>query len=600
VSLNGRQLSYGELGRRSGRVAAYLRGRGLGPESFVGVSLERSLEQVIALVGIQRSGAAYVALDIEQPFERRAAMLSRFPGLLVLTNRGSQSALPACDSVLLEDVLSGGSSGLFRGPEISASSASYVIFTSGSTGEPKAVVNVHGALSNRLAWMEGQFGLGHEGRVLQKTSFGFDVSVWEFLWPLMTGARLVLARPGGQRDSRYLLEELEREAVTVVHFVPSMLQAFLLEPDCERLQSLRQVMCSGEALSADLRSRFQSRVSAELHNLYGPTEAAIDVTWWDCRGELSDGGVPIGRAISEVQAVVLDGYGGVQPSGLRGELYLGGAGLARGYFGRADFTAERFVPDGNSGVPGARLYRTGDAVRRNERGELEYHGRLDQQVKIRGHRIELGEVESGLRRLAGVREAAVIYRSEGGGEGRLLGYVVSDGSAELASDALRVSLSRMLPEVMVPRQIMVLSALPLTSNGKLDVKGLPEPSAVVALDAFAPPRTALEAELAALWGRVLSVPPPGIFANFLDLGGHSLSALQVRAFIHRTFEVELPMSEFFKSLTVAAQAEAVLRQAKSKERVNAIAGLRQKIAKMSSEERAELLRQRRLAKGAAE
>jgi len=562
--------------------------------------LERSLEQVIALLGIERAGAAYVALDIEQPPERKAAMLGRFPGLLVLSDRASVGRVPASETVLLEDVLSDESGSAFVAPEILGSSAAYVIFTSGSTGEPKAVVNVHSALSNRLRWMESEYGLGESGVALQKTSFGFDVSVWEFFWPLMKGARLVVARPAGQKDSRYLLELLEREQVTVVHFVPSMLQAFLLEPECERLQSLRQVVCSGEALSADLRERFQGRMSAELHNLYGPTEAAIDVTYWDCRQELSGGNVPIGKSISHVQCVVLDSEGHVQPGGLRGELYLGGIGLARGYHGRADFTAERFVPDGASQVPGARLYRTGDAVRRNGRGELEYLGRLDHQVKIRGNRIELGEVESGLRGLDGVREAAVICRRDAGGNPRLLGYVVGDGRVELEASALRQALSVALPDYMVPSHLTVLSSLPLTTNGKLDSKALPEPAAVVSLEAPVLPRTPLEAELAALWGRVLSIPTPGVNANFLDLGGHSLSALQVRAFIHRTFEVELPLSEFFRSLTVAAQAEAVLKQAKSAARVNAIAGLRQKISKMSAEERAELLEQRRRAKGAAE
>src|SRR6185369_12365241 len=467
VSFEDEELTYRELDLRANRLAHHLRAQGVGPESRVGVLLERSCDLSVALLGVLKAGAAYVPLDPDHPADR-LAFQEKDAGLrLILTSRDLADLTAGEDGRL--DV------------SVAPDNPAYVLYTSGSTGRPKGAMISHRAIVNRLLWMQDALHLTADDRVLQKTPFSFDVSVWELFWPLMVGARLVMARPGGHRDNAYLKSVVASERITVLHFVPSMLQLFLEEPGIEECRTLRDVVCSGEALTTELARRFAAHFGhARLHNLYGPTEAAVDVTWWLCGEGEERGGVPIGRPIANTQIHLLDRGLLPQPVGVPGELFIGGVNLARGYIARPDLTAERFLPDptdamtgepgGNpGGEPGGRVYRTGDLARRRPDGAIEYLGRTDHQVKIRGVRIELGEIEAALAALPGIREAVVVAREDRPGDRRLVAYVIGNVSA----DGLRQALQERLPDAMVPAAFVALAAWPLTSSGKVDRKALP-------------------------------------------------------------------------------------------------------------------------------
>ncbi|HTQ80303.1 MAG TPA: amino acid adenylation domain-containing protein, partial [Thermoanaerobaculia bacterium] len=409
------RLTYAELDGRSNRLAHHLRSLGVGPEARVGICAERSLALVIGLLGILKAGGAYVPLPPDYPRERLGIALEDAGIEVLLTLAELVDRLPShrARTVLLDAGDAGIASRPDRRPAPSAApeDLAYVIFTSGSTGRPKGAMNTHRAIVNRLAWMQDAYRLDSTDTVLQKTPFGFDVSVWELFWPLATGAPLVLALPGGHQDPEYLAATIERQRITTLHFVPSMLQTFLEVEGIERCRGLRRVMASGEALSSELAAAFFARLpGVPLHNLYGPTEAAVDVTFWACQPEAGRRGLPIGRPIGNLRIRLLDAAFSPAPIGAPGELYIGGSGLARGYVGRPDLTAERFLPEPGALEPGARLYRTGDLARYRADGAIEYLGRVDHQVKIRGFRIELGEIEAALDAHPGVRESVVLAR----------------------------------------------------------------------------------------------------------------------------------------------------------------------------------------------
>ncbi|WP_164013943.1 non-ribosomal peptide synthetase [Pyxidicoccus trucidator] len=596
-------LSYRELDRRANQLAHHLRALGVGPETRVGVCLERSLDLVVALLGVLKAGGAYVPLDPAYPKERLAWMLEDSDASVLLTWRSLREVLPAHSARVL--CLDGEGDAVSREagsrlvPIVGPDSLAYVIFTSGSTGRPKGAMNAHAGLVNRLLWMQGEYGLTAADTVLQKTPFSFDVSVWEFFWPLMSGARLVLARPGGHQDPAYLVRLMEQERVTTAHFVPSMLQAFVEEPGLERLEHLRHVVCSGEALPAPVVRRAQARLPvAQVHNLYGPTEAAVDVTYHACPRDDARPVVPIGRPVANTRIYIVDRHGQLAPVGVPGELLIGGIQVGRGYWRRPELTAERFVPDPFTGTAGARLYRTGDLARWLSDGTLEYLGRLDFQVKLRGFRIELGEVEAALRAHPGVGDAVVVARDDGPGGARLVAYVVpassasrdggtqrevrlSQGGAPMSEGAmvevteprtsprvsasvpegatlevteLRTFLSRHLPTYMVPSAFVALKALPLTPSGKVDRKSLPAPEdgASTTGTVHEPPRTPLEQSLAEVWARVLRMEPErvGRRDDFFALGGHSLLATQVVARLREALGVEVPLRALFEAPTV--------------------------------------------------
>ncbi len=432
VVYDDQQLTYSQLNERANQLAFHLRTLGVGPEVLVGICVERSLEMVVGLMAILKAGAAYVPLDPSYPAERLRFMLADAGAPVLLTQQRLRQLLPPQDAAVVcldtdWDSITQSCPMPAAPPSATHANLAYMIYTSGSTGQPKGAMTTHAAIVNRLLWMQQAYGLNESDRVLQKTPLSFDVSVWELFWPLITGARMVVARPEGHKDSSYLVSLITEQQVTTLHFVPSMLQAFLEDRGVERCSTLRRVICSGEALGVNLQERFFERLyGVELHNLYGPTEAAIDVTSWRCEPNDGRSTVPIGRPIANTQLYILDERLELVPVGATGELYLGGAGLARGYHGRPELTAEKFIPAAMNGKTGGRLYRTGDLVRYGEGGEVEYLGRVDQQVKVRGHRIELGEIEAVLLRHPGIQEAVVTIHEHAPGDVRLRAYLVPD------------------------------------------------------------------------------------------------------------------------------------------------------------------------------
>ncbi|WP_266157235.1 non-ribosomal peptide synthetase [Dyella silvatica] len=560
-----RALTYRELDAQANQLAHYLRTQGVGPDSRVGLCVERSLAMVIGILGILKAGGAYVPLDPSYPADRLAYMLEHSAPSVVLIQAQLEARLPTMampvlrldtEAALLTDYPATPLAKQDLG--LTAKHLAYVIYTSGSTGQPKGVMNEHAGVVNRLLWGRDAYQLGDDDRILQKTPFGFDVSVWELLLPLLSGARLVMAQPGGHMDPQYLAEIIERERITTVHFVPSMLQVFLEHAPVERCRSLRRVLCSGEALPYALQTRFFAKLPAvELHNLYGPTEAAIEVTSWVCRTDVHEGVVPIGQPIANTQIYILDKHRQLVPMGVPGELYLGGAGVARGYLHRADLTAERFLDDPFQ--PGGRVYKTGDLGRWLPDGAIEYLGRNDFQVKIRGFRIELGEIEAQLAAATPLAAQTVIVRRDGG-EPRLIAYVVPRDGTQLDVDALRGKLAGVLPSYMLPSAIVALDHMPVTPNGKIDRASLPAPSANRdERDGgyYVAPNTALEAQVAAVWAAVLGIERISVIESFFAAGGHSLLALQVVSRLRAALAIELPFRALFDAPTIRDLAATI-------------------------------------------
>lgn len=547
-------LSYSELNARANRLAHHLIAMGVVPGTLVALAVERSLEMVVALLAVLKAGAAYLPIDPEYPQERIAYMLGDSGVALLLTQRRLRAGLPQLHGVsLIElDAFDLGS-GIDHNPAVRlhGEDLAYVIYTSGSSGRPKGAANRHRSVCNRLAWGQRHQRLDAHDTVLQKTPFSFDISFWEFFWPLSCGARLALAGPGEHRDPQRLVALIGQHQVSTIHFVPSMLQAFMAYPVAAACQGLRRIICSGEALPAALQATVLAAFpQADLLNLYGPTEAAIEVSYRDCRDE---GGlpVPIGRPIAGLRTHVLDEALNEVPCGVAGELYLGGLGLARGYWRRAALTAERFVAD-PGGADGERLYRSGDLVRWRADGQLDYLGRIDHQVKIRGFRIELGEVEAQLRCDPAVREAVVVAH-EGPGGMRLLAYVSPQRPGAIDPASLKAALARSLPDYMLPAVISVLDALPLNANGKVDRNALPAADQAPER-AYVAPQGELETMLAELWSAQLGGQRVGRHDNFFELGGHSLMAVQLSAALASRHACEVPVRTFFEAPTLDAFA----------------------------------------------
>jgi amino acid adenylation domain-containing protein len=561
VKYGDRTMSYRELNCCANALAYELRERGTGPESVVGVCLDRSPELVVALLAVLKAGGAYLPLDPGHPPERLEFMARNAGIRVVLTGaeRGSAvvdrlfgcECLPVDQSTLTRD------DALTPVTVVQPTNLAYVIYTSGSTGDPKGAMNTHRAICNRLLWMQQAYGLRPHDRVLQKTPFTFDVSVWEFFWPLLNGASIIMARPGGHQDANYLVDTIRKERVTVVHFVPSMLRAFLETPSVQACRSLAHVFCSGETLSVELRDRCHAALSGQLHNLYGPTEAAVDVTAWDCRPNDARPTVPIGRPIANTQIHILDRYFEPVPIGVPGELYIGGENVGRGYVRRPDLTAERFIPNPFGHEPGSRLYRTGDVARHAADGTIEYVGRSDHQVKVRGVRIELAEVEAVVLKHPQVQAAAAAVSAPDSDGPKLVGYFIANGDPPPSTTELRQFLSARLPQTMIPEIFEQLAEFPLTSSGKVDRKRLPAPRLLrPKLDtAFERPSTSVETIIANVWQRVLGVDGIGLYDNFFDLGGHSLRMTQVMALLHEQFDRPLSVVELFQHPTIHSLAE---------------------------------------------
>ncbi|HEU4561408.1 MAG TPA: non-ribosomal peptide synthase/polyketide synthase [Longimicrobium sp.] len=549
-------LTYAELNARANRLARHLAGLGAGPEARVGICVDRSAEMVVAMLAVLKCGAAYLPLDPSYPADRLAYMLEDSGAPLLVTQDSLRGLLPA-DGVRIVSVdedaaaIAANSANAPRIP-VDAANAAYVIYTSGSTGKPKGVQVTHRNVVNFFAGMDERVGGSVAGTWLAVTRISFDIHVLELLWTLARGFSVVVQpEPDRAQGGESLAEQIRRHAVTHLQCTPSLAAMMIAESGIGALSGLERILLGGEALPLDLAGQITAVLPNGLVNMYGPTETTV----WSATHavEVVEGLIPIGRPIANTRLYVLNQRQEPAPIGVRGELYIGGPGVTRGYLGRPGLTAERFVPDAFSAQPGARLYRTGDRARWRAEGVLEYLGRLDQQVKVRGFRIEPGEIEAVLRRHPAVVECAVVARTAGAGDTRLVAYVVGAPGA----DALRAHVGRTLPEYMVPSAFVSLDALPLTPNGKLDRKALPAPDFALAEDRYAAPRTPVEEVLAGIWAEVLCLERVGVTESFFELGGHSLLATRVVSRVREVLAVELPLRALFEGPTVAELAVRV-------------------------------------------
>ena len=551
-------LTYRELCGRSNRLARRLRGLGARPGDMIALRAFRSVEMVVGMLGILKAGGCYVPIDPAYPQARISFMLEDTGAPIILTQASLLDSTPqtAARIVCLDrdwpetDVESDGETA----ETATAESMAYVIYTSGSTGKPKGVMVSHRAICNHLHYRQSVYPLGESDRFLQKASIAFDISVWEIFGALISGACLVPARQDGQQDSRYLVDLIARRSVTTAHFGPSALQAVLDEKDIAKCGSLKRVFCGGEPLPPHVKEKFHALLDSEVYIQYGPTEAAVDVAFW--RAERGDKRriLPIGRPMANTQIYILDSRNQPLPVGMPGELHISGECLANGYLNRPELTAEKFTPNPFSEQPGRRLYKTGDLCRYLPGGEIEFIGRKDGQIKLRGYRIELGEIENALAGAPRVKEAVVEARQNKNGEKRLVAYVVSDG-VRVESVELKGYLSERLPEYMVPGVYVELEELPVTANGKIDRRRLPEPEADERQ--YVEPSGEVERAVAEIWAEALGVERVGAEDDFFELGGHSLMAARVISRVRERFRIEVPLRDVYQRPTVANMARLI-------------------------------------------
>lgn len=555
LEFNNRIMSFSELNNRANQLANHLRHLGVKAESKVGVCMERSFEMVIALLGILKAGGCYVPIDPEHPLERNYFIL-KDAQISILLAQADLIELPKQKNInvlnlSLDHTIFSQENSSHLSSEIKLNDTAYIIYTSGSTGNPKGVLISHAGILNRLQWMQEVFQLTSQDAVLQKTPYSFDVSVWEFFWPLMTGARLVLAKPGGHRDNDYLASIICSKKISTIHFVPSMLNMFLEENSAIACGAyLRNVVCSGEALSTSTQNRFLEKFKTfpiELYNLYGPTEASIDVTYWRCRKN-NNISVPIGHPIANTKLYILDDKLKPVPVGTAGLLYLSGVGLAKGYLNLPELTANRFIENPfDRQAPYSRIYNTGDLARYLADGSVEYLGRVDHQVKIRGFRIELGEIEAQMQLHSAIFEAVVIAHKTDKEDYELVGYyTVADGKKDPEVSEITSYLNSKLPRYMVPNKIVRLAMMPLSANGKVNRKALPSPNLfLLNVTKSYLPRNREARILASIWKEVLGISHINKADDFFDLGGHSLKAMQVIARVRKMLNVEVSIKSLF-------------------------------------------------------
>lgn len=564
VTIADSEVTYGELNRRVNRLAHHLIARGVKPDTLVGISMDRSIEMVVALYGVLKAGGGYIPLDADYPRERLNYLIEDSRAQLVLTQRHHASLFSGSGHNVL--ILDEGEDPALHEPdhnpnvEVDGSHMIYMYYTSGSTGKPKGVVNTHAGVANRVVWLQDTFEMGGNDKLLQKSPYSFDVSVWEFFWPLMAGAQLVLALPGMHVDSAYLWKTISEKEITHVQFVPTVLQTFLAEPELHReLPSLKHVFCCGEALTHSLQEQFFKVLPARLHNVYGPTEAAIFVTHWECRRGSDSSVVPIGAAIPGNAMYVLNEE--MQPvgDGEVGELFISGVGVARGYHNRPELTAERFLSDPFRAEQGWRMYRTGDLGRWLPDGVLECLGRNDDQVKLRGYRVELGEISTVLEEHPGIGQSVTIMREDNPGDQRIVSYFIPAAGESPSISELRLHMQNKLPEYMVPSFFVEMERFPLTPSGKTDRRALPGPMASrLDLGSYAPPETVTQKEIAEIWSSILAFDKIGLDDDFLDLGGHSLLGMQILIRLQQTMNVKITLRDMLtRGMTVRGLADLV-------------------------------------------
>lgn len=566
------QLSYGELDRRANQLAHYLRERDIGPETPVALLLERSPELVLAMLAVLKAGSPFLPLDPHSPPERTLYMIEDAQARIVLTLRNIGASLRGSDVVKLE--LDSEWAEVEKRPRqrpsvpMHAANAAYLIYTSGSTGRPKGVVVPHAAVTNHMDWMQHTYPIGPADSVLQKTPITFDASLWEFFLALRAGSRLIMAEPGIHRDPQAICAEMERHQVTILGLVPTFLETLVETGELRRARHLKRIFAGGEVLPRALVERVAAHTGACVTNLYGPTETAIDSAFSDCDSHFETGAsIPIGQPIANTQLYVLDACMEPVPLGVAAELYIGGTGLARGYLNRPALTAERFVPDPFHPAGGQRLYRTGDVVRRREDGALEFISRNDQQLKIRGVRIEPGEIESALRREPDVTQAIVLARPSVDGQLQLVAYLVIQGNGPNPHH-LRQRLLEILPDYLVPTRFVFLSSLPLNSSGKVDRRGLPDPEPLESpRTAYLPPRNQTEIRLAEIWAEVLGVPKVGLHDNVFELGAHSVLVVRALALVKKRMQLDwMKLLDLFEYPTIAGLAGLIEQHSASDER----------------------------------
>jgi amino acid adenylation domain-containing protein/non-ribosomal peptide synthase protein (TIGR01720 family) len=560
VTCGDRSITARDLDTFASRLARALRDRGVGPESPVGIALDPSIPLVAAVLATWKAGGAYVPLDAGEPAARLRDRIAHAAARVIVTDGGGTARIGDVGAMLIDvdEPLPPASPDHSAMPTMTDQLA-YIMYTSGSTGDPKGVMIAHGAMGNHLRWMQRVFPLTPDDRVLQKAPFGFDASVYELCAPLMTGARLVVAEPGVARDPAALIDLMAEQGVTTLKIVPSLLRALIDHGGLTRCVALRRVFCGAEVMPPDLPRALFDQVPVELYNLYGPTETAIDVTGWRCAPADRSTRVPIGRPIDRTQIHILDERGHAVPPNVTGELYVGGASLGRGYWRRPDLTAERFVPSPSPRTTGARLYRTGDRARWRADGVIEYIGRLDRQVKVRGIRVEPGEIEMVLGQLDAIRESVVLAVPHETSGLQLAAYVVPAQGRSLTIADVREHLAQRLSSQSLPSQIVILPELPRLPNGKVDGRVL---SAIANTppagteSRFAGPRTAIERTLVEIWQDTLRVPRVGIHDDFFDLGGDSIVSIQVVAHASRR-GLKVRVRQIFEHRTIAALSAVV-------------------------------------------
>ena len=555
-------ITYLALNRRANRLAHHLRRRGITVGAIVGIRLERSVEMAAALLAIMKAGAAYLPLDPDYPAQRLEYMIDDSGAALIITEPALKDTMPSTRAEVLsinqirqETNLESESN-----PEtgVTPENLIYVIYTSGSTGTPKGTALPHKGPLNCILWLQDKFQFDQHDRLLMKASLSFDPSVWEIFWPLAVGATVIMVVPGGEQDSSYLLTAIARLQVTSCQFVPSMLRVFVDERNIKDAASLELAFSLGEALPVDTMAAFLDRFKAELHNFYGPTETSMGCMDWLCPPSWNRSNVPIGRPIANVREYILDNRLSPVPAGATGELCVAGEGVGFGYVRRSDLTADKFSPDLMSRHPGNRMYRTGDLCRYLHDGNIEFLGRIDHQVKIRGSRIELGEVEATLAGHQSISECLVTPRTDLGPDKRLVAYFVSRGGEKVSASTIRKFAVEKLPNFMVPAHFIQLNDWPLTVSGKIDRLALPRPDLIeIEVDEYNAPRGAVEELLANTWKEVLGIERVDRSASFFELGGHSLVGTQVVSRIRESFRLEVPLRRIFEHPVLSELAAAV-------------------------------------------
>ena len=558
------QLTYRELNERANQLAHYLRFLNVAPEMLVGICLERSIEMIVGMLGILKAGGAFVPLDPSQPQERLAFILADTKVEVLLTSEKLVAGIPVPQSHLVyldteyENIATKSKNNFKSG--VQSDNLAYTIYTSGSTGQPKGVMVNHQAICQGFVLMQEIFPITPQDRILQKMPLTFDFSFWELFWPLMTGACVVLVKPGGEKDSAYLVKLIAQQEISILVFVPSVLQVFLSEEGLKTCKNIRMVFTGGEPLTSALKDRFFNQLpNCRLYDLFGATEDNV-VTYWPCQPEDNLSSFPQGRPFPNLSVYVVDEQLQPVPVGEAGELLVGGWGLARGYLNRPELTAQKFISNPFKDKIQERLYRTGDRVRYLSDGTIEILGRIDNQVKVRGFRIELGEIEEKLSQHPAVKQVAVIAREDIAGDKRLVAYVVLHSSQESepkSMSELRHFLKQQLPDYMMPAAIVVLNQMPMTPNGKVDRLALPTPdkSRPKLEESLVMPRSETEKLIARVWQDVLQLEEVGIYDNFFELGGNSLLLIQVHKKIIEIFGSGLPTVALFQYLTIYALAQ---------------------------------------------